>query len=226
MDPSDMLAGHSSEDSLMHLRSDSFKPYDYFDPRYAFGKPHPETHFTFAGNHNPHLQWSGVPEGTQSFAVLCFDPEVPSEGSQVNQEGMTVPLDLPRVEFFHWALVDLPADLREIPEGSHSEGVTVGGKPPGATPHGGLQGLNDYTGWFAGNPDMGGDYAGYDGMGPPWNDERVHAYNFVVYALDVESVGLSGKFTGPDVRKAIEGHVLDSAMMIGLYTINMDARQR
>ncbi|TNE92641.1 MAG: YbhB/YbcL family Raf kinase inhibitor-like protein [Deltaproteobacteria bacterium] len=210
----------------MLLRSDSFKPYDYFDARLAFGKHDPESHFAFAGNKNPHLAWSDVPEGTKSFALLCWDPDVPSVGDDVNQEGKTVPLDLPRVDFFHWVVCDLPADLREIAEGSHSDGITSKGKPAGATVDGGVHGSNNYTQWFAGNPDMGGTYCGYDGMAPPWNDERVHGYRFAVYALDVETLGLSGAFTGPDVRSAMEGHVLGSALLIGLYAINPDARQK
>lgn len=210
----------------MLLRSDSFKPYDYFDSRLAFGKHDPETHFTFAGNRNPHLAWDDVPEGTKSFALICWDSDVPSVGDDVNQEGKTVPLDLPRTDFFHWVVCDLPADLREIAEGSHSEGVTAKGKPPGPTPDGGVQGQNNYTQWFAGNPDMGGTYCGYDGMAPPWNDERVHGYRFGIYAMDVETLGLSGAFTGDDLRRAMSGHVLDAQILIGLYAINPDARQR
>ena len=72
-------------------------------------------------------------------------------------------------------------------------------------PGGMRHGLNNYTDWFAGDPDMGGTYAGYDGMGPPWNDERVHGYRFQIHALDVESLGLSGAFTGPDVVEAMKG---------------------
>ncbi len=204
----------------MHLRSASFTPYARLDPAYAFGRHDPASHFTFAGNRNPHLAWDDVPEGTRSFALLCVDHDVPSVGDDVNQEGRTVDLWLPRVRFYHWVLVDLPADLRTIAEGSHSDGVTVGGKPVGPSPDGGLQGANDYTNWFAGDPDMGGTYGGYDGCGPPWNDERLHGYRFQVYALDVPSLGLSGAFTGPDAVAAMEGHVLDSAELIGLYAIN------
>ena len=32
---------------------------------------------------------------------------------------------------------------------------------------------------------MFGDYYGYDGPCPPWNDELVHRYVFTLYALDV-----------------------------------------
>ena len=207
----------------MHVRSDSFKPYATLPGPLVFAVHDAETHVSLSDNRNPHLAWSGVPEGTRSFALLCCDPDVPTVGDDVNQEGKTVPLDLPRADFFHWVLCDLPADLREIAEGSHSSGVTAKGKPPGPTPSGGLSGINDYTNWFAGDPDMAGDYGDYDGPCPPWNDERVHGYTFSVYALDVASLGLSGSFTGADVRKAMEGHVLASGSITGLYAINPDA---
>jgi Raf kinase inhibitor-like YbhB/YbcL family protein len=212
----------------MHVRSNSFRPYHHLDPRLAFAAHNPEggpaSHVRLAGNRNPHLAWSAPPEATRSFALLCFDPEVPTEGSNVNREGVTVPLDLPRADFFHWVLVDLPADLREIAEGSHSDGVTTRGKAPGPSASGGLQGINDYTGWFAGDEAMKGDYGGYDGPCPPWNDERVHAYNFVVYALDVPTLGLSGSFDGHAVRRAMQGHVLAESRITGLYAIYPGAK--
>ncbi|MEZ4320418.1 MAG: YbhB/YbcL family Raf kinase inhibitor-like protein [Myxococcota bacterium] len=208
----------------MFVRSDSFTPFSRLDPGLAFGQHDPASHFRFGGNRNPHLAWGDVPEGTKSFAVICVDHDVPSVGTDVNQEGRTVSVDLPRVPFFHWVLADLPASLRSIAEGSHSDSITVGGKPAGPTPDGGLQGQNDYTGWFAGDADMGGTYCGYDGMGPPWNDERMHGYRFRVYALDVPSLGLSGGFTGPQVLDAIDGHVLARAEIIGLYAINPNPR--
>ncbi|HLT35431.1 MAG TPA: YbhB/YbcL family Raf kinase inhibitor-like protein, partial [Enhygromyxa sp.] len=155
------------------------------------------------------------------FALVCHDPDVPSKGDDVNQEGRTVPAELPRVDFFHWLLVDIPPDVTEIAAGSHSDGVTPRGKTPGPAPRDrGVQGINDYTGWFAGDDAMRGDYGGYDGPCPPWNDEIVHHYHFTIYALDVATLGLSGSFTGQDVRRAIEGHVLDQATWIGTYTLN------
>jgi hypothetical protein len=207
----------------MHLRSDSFRPYDTLDTRLCFAEHHPETHVTLSGNQNPHLAWSDAPEGTRSFALLCFDPDVPSRGDDVNQAGRTVPIDLPRVDFFHWVVADLPATLRQIAAGSHSDGVTARGKAPGATPDGGVQGANNYTDWFAGSADMSGSYCGYDGPGPPWNDERVHAYRFQLFAVDVPSLGLTGPFSGAELRAALEGHVLGTAELVGLYHINPDA---
>ncbi|MFT7518545.1 MAG: Raf kinase inhibitor-like YbhB/YbcL family protein [Kiritimatiellia bacterium] len=212
-------------ESAMHLRSDSFKPYDHLDTRLAFGKHDPDNHFAFAGNRNPHLRWTGAPEQTRSFVVLCVDDDVPSEGSQVNQVGLTVPLDLPRVSFYHWILIDLPAGLDSIAEGAHSDGITARGKPVGPTPSGGLSGSNNYTDWFGGHDLMSGTYGDYDGPAPPWNDERVHGYRFHVYALDVPALGLHGAFTGAQVIAAMQGHVLDSAKILGLYAINPNARQ-
>lgn len=207
----------------MHLRSDSFRPYAYLDPRLALGRVDPASRATFSRNRNPHLAWSDPPPGTASFALLGFDSEVPSRGDDVNQEGRSVPLDLPRVDFFHWVLIDLPANLRHIEEGAHSDGLTPRGKAPGRSPSGGLQGLNDYTGWFAGS-DLAGQWAGYDGPFPPWNDSRVHAYHFVLYALDVPTLGLSGAFDGRAVRERLRGHVLAEVRLTGLYSLNPAVR--
>jgi len=192
---------------------------------HAFGVPSPEARVAFGGNRSPHLAWSDVPEGTKSFAIVCHDPDVPSEPDDVNQEGKTVPADLPRVDFFHWLLVDVPADRRELPEGIDSDGVTERGKPLGATPYG-IRGRNDFTGWFAGDDGMSGDYGGYDGPCPPWNDSIVHRYIFTVYALDTESIGLSGAFEGADVLAAIEGNVLARASCTGTYSLNPDVAAR
>jgi hypothetical protein len=207
----------------MQLRSDSFKDGGAIPARYAFGKPHPETHVQLSDNVNPHLAWAGAPAGTRSFAVICHDVDVPTKPDDVNKEGVTVPADLPRADFYHWVMVDLPADCASIPEGEYSSGVTAKGKGPGG-PGGIRQGLNNYTQWFEGDADMGGDYYGYDGPGPPWNDERVHHYHFTVYALDLERCPVDGPFTGPDVLESIEGHVLDKASMVGTYAIYPDAR--
>lgn len=208
----------------MNLRSDSFNPYAFLDARLAFGKHDPEQHFALAGNRNPHLAWSDVPEGTASIAIICYDPDVPSVGDDVNQEGHVVALDLPRVDFFHWVVANLPPTLTEIAEGKHSDGITAKGKPIGPTPDGGVQGVNDYTSWFEGNPDMGGLYAGYDGPAPPWNDERVHGYRFTVCALDA-MLDLPAEFTGEDLIGAMGPHVLDRAELIALYAINPNAKR-
>jgi Raf kinase inhibitor-like YbhB/YbcL family protein len=190
---------------------------------FAFGVYDEEDHMKFGPNRNPEMQWSDAPEHTRSFAVIVFDPDVPAEPDDVNQEGKTVSEDLERVDFFHWLLVDIPADVHQIPEGSDSDGVIPKGKPTGAG-HVGIRGVNDFTNFLAGNPDMAGTYAGYDGPCPPWNDERIHHYHFEVHALDVASLGLAGEFDGRAVREAMSGHVLDSARVTATYTLNPDLR--
>lgn len=190
---------------------------------YAFCQPAEEGHVRPGRNRNPHIRWSGAPAGTQSFAIVCHDPDVPSKPDDVNQEGRTVPASLPRVDFYHWVLVDIPATTTEIVAGEDSSGVVARGKPPGPADHG-VRGLNTFTDLFAGDAEMGGDYAGYDGPCPPWNDELVHHYHFTVYALDVPSLGLDGRFGGPEALAAMAGHVLAQGAHVGTYTLNEDLR--
>lgn len=204
----------------MKLVSQSIANGARIDGEFAFCVPAAEGHVTLSSNRNPHLAWSDVPAGTRSFALICHDPDVPSSGEDVNQEGRTVPASLPRVDFFHWSLVDIPADMREIAAGIFSSAVTARGKPGPAAAAGTRQGVNNYTEWFAGDESMSGDYYGYDGPCPPWNDELLHHYVFTLYALDVDRCPLEGRFTGPDVRAAIAGHVLAEASLTGTYTLN------
>ena len=174
----------------------------------------------FSDNLNPHFAWSEVPEGTKSFAMVCHDFDVPSVGDDVNRDDREVPEDLSRIDFFHWVMVDLPASLASIAEGEFSRGFTARGKSGPATLHGARHGLNDYTGWFAGDAERGGDYFGYDGPFPPFNDSLVHHYVFTLYALDVARAPIEGAFTGAQARAAIYPHVLAEAMHSGTYTLN------
>ena len=204
----------------MKLSSNSWSDGQRIPARYAAGRPDGQGGVTFSDNVNPHLAWSDVPDGTKSFALICHDPDVPSRGDDVNQADREVPSDLPRIDFFHWVMVDLPASLRQIAEGEYSREFTARGKNGPATLHGARHGLNDYTGWFAGNDDMGGQYFGYDGPFPPFNDSLMHRYVFTLYALDTAHCPVDGSFTGAQVREAIEGHVLAQARFSGTYTLN------
>jgi Raf kinase inhibitor-like YbhB/YbcL family protein len=205
----------------MRIRSDDLEPMQPIAQAFAFGKPgahgEPVVH---SANRNPHLEWSDVPAGTRSFALFCVDPDVPSRGDDVNKEDRHVPASLPRVEFFHWVMVDIPSECRELGTASCADGVVAHGRkdPPG--PPGAKQGINGYTDWFAGDASMVGDYYGYDGPCPPWNDDLLHHYHFRVYALDVPTLGLSGRFTAIDARDAMKGHVLAEADLVGTYTLN------
>lgn len=204
----------------MKLWSDSFADGGRIPGEFAFAVIDPAHHVKLSANRNPHLAWSDAPAGTKSFVLICHDYDVPSRGDDVKQEGREIPSDLPRVDFFHWTLVDIPPTTNSIAAGSHSHAVTPRGKP-GPNAQGGMrQGINDYTAWFAGDHDMEGDYYGYDGPCPPWNDSIIHHYVFTVYALDVAQLPLAGKFGGTEARRAIEGHVLASAAIAGTYSLN------
>jgi Raf kinase inhibitor-like YbhB/YbcL family protein len=206
----------------MRLWSDSWVNGERIPTRFAAGRPDGQGGVTFSDNLSPHLAWSEVPAGTQSFALICHDFDVPSRGDDVNTSDREVPADLPRVDFFHWVMVDLPASLGELKEGEFSRGMTPHGKPGPAVAQvpGARQGLNDYTGWFAGNPDMAGNYFGYDGPFPPFNDSLIHHYVFTVYALSIARAPVEGHFTGPQVRAAIYDHILAEATHSGTYTLN------
>jgi Raf kinase inhibitor-like YbhB/YbcL family protein len=207
------------------VTSSSFDDGGVIPAEYAFCAPDPATRrATLSKNLNPHLAWIEVPMGTRSFAIVCHDPDVPSKGDDVNQAGRSVPKSLARIDFFHWVLVDLPASAVGVNVGEFSSAVTPRGKAGPQAPHGARQGINDYTGWFAGDKEMAGDYYGYDGPCPPWNDELAHRYVFTVYALDVERLPVAGAFGGHDVRRAVHQRVLAQAAITGRYALNPDVK--
>ena len=171
-------------------------------------------------NHNPALNWSDVPAGARSLVLLCIDVDVPTSLENFNKEGRSIAADLPRTDSSHWVMVDIPPTDGGVGEGECSDGIVAGGKknPPG--PPGSRQGINDYTNFMASDPDMRGDYYGYEGPCPPWNDERVHHYHFRLYATDLERCPVEGRFTAADVQAAIAGHVLAQAELVGTYSLN------
>ncbi len=180
---------------------------------------------SLSSNRNPHLAWSEVPTGTRSFALICHDPDVPSRPDDVNKEGREIPSSLPRVDFYHWLLFNIPAQQRDIAAGSHSREVTARGKAGPVAPFGLQHGVNDYTGWFAGDQEMRGDYYGYDGPCPPWNDSILHHYVFTLYALDVERIAVEAPMAGVHVLSALKGHILGEASIMGIYTLNPRLRK-
>ena len=211
----------------MKITSASFSDQQALPAEFAFCAPDAKMHCTLGANRNPHLAWEDVPAGAKSLVLICHDPDVPSKPDDVNQEGRSIPAGLPRIDFFHWVLVDLDPAIRELKAGAYSDAVTVRGKagpliPNG--PRGARQGINDYTLWFAADKDMSGDYFGYDGPCPPWNDSIVHHYVFTLYALNVAQCGVEGAFKGADVLAAMTGHVLAQARITGAYSLNPDVK--
>jgi Raf kinase inhibitor-like YbhB/YbcL family protein len=204
----------------MKLSSSSFSDNQRIPGACAFAVPHATDHIKLSSNRNPQLSWSGAPADTKSFVLICHDCDVPSKGDDVNKEGRSIPASLVRVDFYHWILVDIAASMSAIAEAEYSDGISARGKKGPEANHGTRQGLNDYTAWFSGDKDMSGDYFGYDGPCPPWNDEILHHYVFTLYALDSARCPVSGRFKGGDVLNAIEGHVLAKASITGIYTLN------
>lgn len=95
----------------------------------------------------------------------------------------------PKMTYVHWVLVDLPPDTSGLAE-------AVAELPAGAR-----SGTNDWK------------RTGYGGPCPPIGR---HRYFFKLYALDTKLAGLKQP-AKPDVLKAIEGHVLAEAQIIGTY---------
>jgi Raf kinase inhibitor-like YbhB/YbcL family protein len=201
----------------MKLYSTDFKDGDAIPGEFAFAVI--ANPIALSSNRNPHLAWQDVPAACKSFAITVIDPDVPSIGENVNQLGKTIAIDLPRVDFTHWLLANLPANTTEIAGGSFSHSITARGKAADGL-FNTQQGLNDYTGWFAQDPDMAGQYHGYDGPCPPWNDERMHHYVFTLYALDIEYIDLQEHFSVSDLLAAIAPHILAKATLTGRYTLN------
>src|SRR5262245_61990024 len=91
--------------------------------------------------------------------------------------------------FTHWVLFDIPPSTTSLPEAFQAGSVGVSGN-------------------------SGFRRQGYGGPCPP---SGVHRYPFMLSALDVASLGLKAGATKADVEKAMQGHVVGSADLVGLY---------
>lgn len=97
--------------------------------------------------------------------------------------------DAPRGTFTHWVLYDIPADRTEIPPGPRAEGIGVAGR------------------------NSRGDI-GYMGPCPP---SGTHRYFFRLYALDVDTLGLTPGAARSAVERAMKGHIIAQAELMGRY---------
>jgi Raf kinase inhibitor-like YbhB/YbcL family protein len=210
-----------SQEVFMEIHSNSFQNDGAIPAEFAFGKVGTaEEPIALSANRNPHLAWTGAPLETQSFALACIDTDAPTKADDVNKKDRQVPADLPRANFTHWLIIDIPAYVTEIAAGSCSDGITAHGKRAPKGPEGSRQGRNDYTGWFASDPNMAGEYFGYDGPCPPFNDSVVHHYHFHLYALDTGHLKLPPVFDWKQLQDAVKNHTLDKIEMVGTYTLN------
>lgn len=206
----------------MQLTSRTFDHNGWIPEKCAFGIKDDETRMALGENKNPQLTWSNIPDGAQSLVLICVDTDVPSSLENFNKEGKTISANLPRVDFMHWVMVDIEPFDGGVEEAECSDGITPKGKQNPNGPPGSRQGINGYTNFMAGDPEMEGNYFGYEGPCPPWNDEIPHHYRFKLFACDIERCPVDGAFTGSDVLKAIEGHVIAETELTGLYSLNPD----
>jgi len=190
---------------------------------FAFGVPAEDELFTFGPNISPEIKWNPGPEGTQSYCIIMHDASVPTVFDNANQIGKTISENLARMDFYHWVLIDIPKEIICISRGAESTSVVAKGKPVGPVPYG-VRGANDFGMFMASNEEMAGNYGGYDGPAPPWNDEIMHEYYFTVYALDTESIGLNGVFGGKEVLSAVDNHIIAQGSVMGLYTLTPNLR--
>jgi Raf kinase inhibitor-like YbhB/YbcL family protein len=164
-----------------------------------------------AQDESPGLTWSPGPPGTKSYVLIAVDKDVVKNLSLMNKPGVTIPVNAPRMNIYHWELIDIPPTVTFLAPGEDGDHFVPGGKPigPGAV---GIRGTNDYWPYFNKRPGapaaMHGPYGGYDGPCPPSNDLLVHTYVFKVFALNVTSLKLTGQFFAPAVLKAMQTHIL------------------
>jgi Raf kinase inhibitor-like YbhB/YbcL family protein len=123
---------------------------------------------------SPQLSWSGAPAGTKSFAVTVYDPDAPTQSG-----------------FWHWTVVNIPADTTSLPEGAGDDSGS--GLPAGA-----VQYRND-----AGS-------ARYAGSAPPAG-HGPHRYFITVHALDTEDLGVPADASAAFVGFNIFSHILGRA---------------
>jgi Raf kinase inhibitor-like YbhB/YbcL family protein len=145
----------------------------------ADGQPLKDAQVADKGNTSPQLSWSGAPEGTKSFVVTCFDPDAPTPSG-----------------FWHWVLVDLPADTTSLDSGAGAEDADLPGNA------------------FMCRSDAGSK--AFAGAAPPEGDQ-VHRYFFVVHAVGEETLGVDSDASPAVVSFNLAFKTLGRAIVTGTY---------
>jgi len=132
-------------------------------------------------NVSPALNWSGAPKGTKSFAVTIYDPDAPTGSG-----------------FWHWAIVNIPADATGLAKGA-------GDPKSDAAPKGAVQVRNDFS------------LAGYGGPCPPKGD-KPHHYHITVYAVDADKLDVDENAAPAVVGFNLHFHTLAKATLTGVWS--------
>ena len=143
------------------------------------GEPLKDDQVASAGNTSPQLSWSGAPEGTRSYTVTCFDPDAPTPSG-----------------FWHWVLVDLPADVTSLDTGAGAADADLPGEA--------FMCRND-----------GGSHD-FMGAAPPEGDQ-VHRYYFVVHAVTAEHLGVDADASPAVVSFNLAFKTAARAILHGTY---------
>jgi ribose transport system ATP-binding protein len=162
------------------------EPFVLASPDFAAGATIP-ARFAEDNKISPALAWSGVPDGTRSFALSIADPDLPPQ------------FNFPRA-FAHWLVHDIPAKTRVLPEGaSRSAQMPVGAKE-----------LNsDFVTFKIGNYGRG--------YGGPWPPDRTHRYVFTLYALMADRLDLDPEADMPAFMAAVASRAIAAASFTALY---------
>ncbi len=101
-------------------------------PDFAAHQEIPQVYTCEGKDRSPALAWSGLPDGTQSLALIVEDPDAPDPQA-------------PKMTWVHWVLYNLPASATGLPEGAPQ------------LPAGTLEGKNDWkrTGYGGPCPPIG-----------------------------------------------------------------------
>jgi Raf kinase inhibitor-like YbhB/YbcL family protein len=193
-----------SETGNMVVTSTGIENNKQIAEKFAFCAPDGKGKTKDGGNISPQLAWFGSPKETKSFAVVVVDPDVPVKFDDANKEGKTIEEDFPRQNFYHWMVVDIPANVTEIAQGQgkfFSSGTAL---------------INDFASFIKDKPAQ--TFLGYDGPCPPFNDARLHHYHFIVYALDVATLKAKENSSSKDVIKYIEAHIIAKGELVGTYS--------
>jgi Raf kinase inhibitor-like YbhB/YbcL family protein len=153
-------------------------------PAFADDQRIPDQYTSEGEDVSPPIEWTDLPGGTKELALICDDPDAPTDEPWV-----------------HWVIYKIPANATGLPQAIPRQSRLKKGDM--------LQGLNSWS--RPGNPSIG-----YRGPQPPPRSGD-HHYRFTVYALSGKLVVQPG-VTKKQLLTEIEGHVLATGQLVGLYS--------